>query len=160
MQDVIDIGMKNRILSALALLAVLLPLVVMSGCGRTKTLDTGPEISRAEIMFAHNKERGMKGVEPMAEDATLQDRAQKWAEWMAQNGSLVHSKLTMTGTGFNRMGENIAMGYTDIDSVMQGWMNSSGHKRNIMDPKFNKAGFGYAKTPDGPPYWCAQFGGN
>jgi uncharacterized protein YkwD len=58
------------------------------------------------------------------------------------------------------MGENIAMGYSDIESVVDGWMNSPGHKRNILNPKFNKAGFGYAKTPDGPAYWCAQFGGD
>jgi uncharacterized protein YkwD len=122
-------------------------------------IDTGAQISRSEIMLVHNKERSIRGVPQLRYDPTLQDRAQKWAESMAKHDNLVHSHLDMQGTKFTYMGENIAMGYADIDSVIEGWMNSSGHRRNILSKNFTHAGFGYAKAPNGPPYWCAQFGG-
>ncbi len=144
----------------LLILSLLLPIVVVTGCSRhDTTINTGPEISRSEIMLAHNKERTIQKVPQLELDPLLQERAQKWAEWMAQHNSLVHSHLVMGGTNYNTMGENIAMGFTDIDSVMNGWMNSSGHRRNILNRQFNHAGFGYARAGDGPPYWCAQFGG-
>lgn len=151
--------MNRSILTKLALLTLLL-LLPVSGCRRSdENLDLGVNISRAEIMFAHNKERMQAGSPSLSRDAVLEERAQKWAEWMAQRNSLTHSHLSMGGTDFMTMGENIAMGYPEIDPVMQGWMNSSGHKRNILNKKFTHAGFGYAKKPNGPAYWCAQFGG-
>jgi uncharacterized protein YkwD len=151
----------NRILIKLFLLALLLFLPISGiGCRRQDdNLDLGVDISRSEIMFAHNKERMKAGSSPLEHDAFLEERAQKWAEWMAQRDSLTHSHLSMGGTNFMTMGENIAMGYPDIDSVVDGWMNSSGHKRNILNKKFTHAGYGYAKKPNGSAYWCAQFGG-
>jgi uncharacterized protein YkwD len=110
-------------------------------------------------MFAHNKERGKRDLPPFQQSLVLTERAQKWAEEMARRNSPTHSRLKMEGTEFWIMGENIAMGYSDIDSVMNGWMNSSSHRRNILNPKYTHAGFGYARTSNGTPYWCAQFGG-
>lgn len=149
----------RRIIGTICTVALLTALFV-TGCSRNSgPLDLGPDISRSEIMLAHNKERSKNGVEQLQYDPVLEERAQKWAEKMAQNDSLVHSHLSMNGTSFWTMGENIAMGYPEIDSVVDGWMNSSGHRRNILNKKFTHAGFGYAKRPGGAAYWCAQFGG-
>jgi uncharacterized protein YkwD len=146
----------------LILLTLLLPIIVVTGCGRRgeDSVEAGAEISKAEVMLAHNKERAMQKAPDLRKDAVLEERAQKWAEWMSQNNSLVHSRLSMTGTTYTTMGENIAMGYPSVDSVMKGWMDSPGHRKNILNPKYTHAGFGYSKRPNGPPFWSAQFGGN
>jgi uncharacterized protein YkwD len=135
--------------------------LVVSGCRRSSEalVDVGPHINRAEILLMHNRERSMKGIDQLQYDSSLEETAQKWAEWMARQDSLTHSRLNLGGTSFHSMGENIAMGYHDIDTVLKGWMDSSGHRRNILNAHFNHAGFGYAKLEDGPPFWCAQFGG-
>lgn len=139
---------------------LLILLFLFVGCSRG-TIDTGDQISRSEILFQHNKERMINGnLKSLSRDLLLEDRAQKWAEVMAKRDSLTHSELEINGTKFIIMGENIAMGYNDIDSVVNGWMNSQGHRKNILNPKYNKAGFGYAKMPNGSPYWCAQFAGD
>jgi uncharacterized protein YkwD len=144
-----------RLLAMFAVLSLLI-----CGCNSDPvSLDIGKDISRSEIMFAHNKERSSHGLDNLQTDELMQSHAQKWADWMALNNSLTHSRLVIAGTEYFTMGENIAMGYDDIDSVLHGWMNSPGHRRNILNPKFTHAGFGYAKRPNGSAYWCAQFGG-
>lgn len=148
--------MRRPIVALLLALAILL----VCGCGRKNgELDTGVNISRAEILLLHNREREKAGAPPLQYDATLEQNSQKWSENMANRDSLYHSTLSLGGTGFFIMGENIAMGYDDIDSVVDGWMHSTGHRRNILNKQFTHAGFGYARRSDGSPYWCAQFAG-
>lgn len=132
------------------------------GCNKdSNSIDIGVDISRSELLFQHNRQRMINGdLHTLSRDPFLEDRAQKWAEVMAQRNSLTHSRLEINDTKFFMLGENIAKGYEDIETVVDGWMNSPGHRRNILNPKYNKAGFGYAKMTNGSPYWCAQFGGD
>ena len=58
------------------------------------------------------------------------------------------------GITYKTAGENIAMGYSSAQKVMQGWMNSSGHRANILNPSFTQIGVGY--VADGH-YWTQQF---
>lgn len=146
--------MKNLI-RLFVLVAVTL---IISGCGGRGTLDRGSHIDRTEIMFEHNKYRAIANSDKMLKlDPVLEQKAQAWAEHMAERENMVHSHLTISGD-FIMLGENIAMGYEDIDAVMSGWMNSTGHRHNILNPQYTHAGFGYARFGDGTPYWCAQFG--
>lgn len=138
---------------------IILVLLFIIGCGKPFDLDTGNDISRSEILFLHNKERQKKGVDQLEKDNDLQAYAQKHAEWMASRNSLTHSRLNIGGTNFSSMGENIAEGYETIEDVIHGWMTSTGHRRNILNNSYTHAGFGYAKKNNGPPYWCAVFGG-
>jgi uncharacterized protein YkwD len=55
-------------------------------------------------------------------------------------------------------GENIAYGYTTADAVMQGWLNSSGHRANIENPSFRAIGVGAAASSTGRLYWTQEFG--
>lgn len=57
-------------------------------------------------------------------------------------------------------GENIAMGKRSEDDALQDWMNSKGHRSNILNSDFTHAGFRCARTSSGDLYWCACFGGN
>jgi hypothetical protein len=56
--------------------------------------------------------------------------------------------------GWSHLGENIAGGYSTPADVMNGWMNSSGHRANILSPSFSEIGIGYAKGNN----WAQDFG--
>lgn len=70
-------------------------------------------------------------------------------------GYLIRSKSWRTG-------ENIAMGFVDVVSVMAGWMNSPGHRANILNSKFTHLGFGIQSLGTGSNYdgyiWTQNFG--
>ncbi len=151
----------KRILSTLAIIGLL----AFAGCGAPLETDDG--IVRSTIALAHNKERGSRDITQLKYSKVLEEKAQKWAEEMARMDSMVHSdvRAAVQGSGFRGIGENIAYGYTSggtdqpsIDKVMEGWMNSPGHKKNILRPEYTHIGIGYARRVGGYPYWCAQFG--
>lgn len=141
----------NKILGML----IFLFSIVIIGCG----FDQDDTISPQEILFFHNKERTIRKIHNLEFDEGLSRTAQKHAEWMALNSNLQHSRLKLDGTGFFIMGENIAMGYRSIDTVIDGWMNSPGHRKNILNVHYTHAGIGYSKMSGGVPYWCVVFGG-
>ena len=55
-------------------------------------------------------------------------------------------------------GENIAYGYSTANAVMQGWLNSSGHRANIENPSFRAIGVAAAASSTGSIYWTQEFG--
>ena len=55
-------------------------------------------------------------------------------------------------------GENIAYGYATADAVMQGWLNSPGHRANIENASFRAIGVGAASSSAGRLYWTQEFG--
>lgn len=92
--------------------------------------------------------------------------AQKHADWMAkvgkmshtgQNGSSFWDRITSTGYNPQTGGENVAYGYDTAESVMNGWMNSSGHKANILNNTWTEVGYGVAADSGGRKYWCTVF---
>lgn len=56
------------------------------------------------------------------------------------------------------VGENLAKGFDSPGEVMQGWMNSEGHRRNVLLPDYIEIGVGVAAAPDGTLYWVQEFG--
>lgn len=142
----------------LLLLLIFLAFIV-SGCRRSPSLVMNKEVILTEVLFVHNVERGKNGIEQLQLSPELMITAQQWAENMAKRNRMVHGN-TYIHEEFGIGGENIAWGQSSIDEVIRDWMNSTGHRRNILNKQFTHAGFGYARTPDGRPYWCAQFGGN
>lgn len=67
------------------------------------------------------------------------------------DGSSAGQRISREGYPWRTYGENIAVGYPTVVSVIQGWLGSEGHCRNLMDPAFTEIGAGYA---------IGQFGGN
>ena len=61
------------------------------------------------------------------------------------------------GIQYRRSGENIAWGQQSPKAVMEGWMNSKGHRANILNPNFTKIGVGYRKNAAGRTYWTQLF---
>lgn len=113
------------------------------------------------LLKAHNLKRSSKAVAPLELDEDLCKYAQKHAESMARNGHLVHSSMSnlavLAGTG--SVAENIAWGQSTEEEVMAAWMNSSGHRQNIMSARFKKVGFGVKEDSRGRFYWCTVFSG-
>lgn len=115
----------------------------------------------AQLLAAHNMERTSRGFAALFLNAKLTAAAQKHAAWMDANRTLSHigsggshfdERVAAEGYSMRGGGENIAMGYASVESVVRGWMNSSGHRANILKADRKEVGFGRSGT-----YWCAVF---
>ena len=116
-----------------------------------------------KLLALHNQQRGRAYLE-IHPDLTA--AAKEHAAWMAQNqrlshygkGSLQDRIRRNSSLRWMAMGENIAYGYETEESVVSGWMNSSGHRRNILNPQFAYVGMAAVQAQNGQTYWCVVFG--
>lgn len=118
-----------------------------------------------EVVRLVNIEREKAGLAPLAYSEELSRVARIKSQDMADKNYFSHTSPTY-GDPFNMMrsfgikyrtaGENIAKGYSSAKSVVNGWMNSSGHRANILNPSFGKIGVGYVKV-NGTTYWTQLF---
>jgi hypothetical protein len=68
------------------------------------------------------------------------------------------ARADVVGYAYLYLGENIAYGYSTAQAVMDAWMNSPGHRANILNPNFTQIGIAIAYAPDGTPYMTQFFG--
>jgi uncharacterized protein YkwD len=101
------------------------------------------------LLNAINAIREKYGLKALILDTQLHRTARQHCGWMANAHSMVHSTFPYA--------ENIAMGQADVDGVMNSWMNSSGHRANILNPSYTKIGLSGYASPSGSPFWCQQF---
>ncbi len=119
------------------------------------------ELGVAEIV---NENRRAAGLNEMVWDEALAEAANVRAQEIMIQFSHTRpgGKSCFTSidseTQYRRLGENIAMGQTTPESVMQAWMDSQGHRDNIMTPEFTRIGVGYSMNARGTPYWVQLFG--
>ncbi len=74
------------------------------------------------------------------------------------DGRTFNTVLTDNGVAFKNWGENVAKGQTSVADVMSDWMNSPGHRNNILSEQYDYTKFGFAsKTVDGITYWVQIF---
>lgn len=115
-----------------------------------------------------NIERQKAGLKPLAVDLTLSNMARGKARDMAVNKYFSHTSpiygspfdmMKKWGITYRAAGENIASGYTTPEAVVAGWMNSPGHKANILSDKYTHIGVGYFYTANGSyhHYWTQEF---
>lgn len=116
-----------------------------------------------EIVSLVNKERTIAGLAPIALDAELTKVAQLKSQDMQSKNYFSHTSPTygspfemmkQFGISYKSAGENIAMGQTTAKQVMDAWMNSEGHRANILDSKFTHIGVGYVEKGH---YWTQMF---
>ncbi|MCH7231463.1 CAP domain-containing protein [Glycomyces sp. L485] len=135
--------------------------------------DDGPDEPEPEpdrtrdqaLVDAVNDERSAAGCGALERNSLLDTASRLHAEDMAVNDYFDHISLDgrnpserAAEQGFNGgVGENIAAGYPDVASVMEGWMNSEGHRANILNCDYDVIGIGIADR-DGTPYWVQNFG--
>lgn len=111
-----------------------------------------------------NKERTKAGLQPLAVSQTVtlaaQERAKEIEEVFSHtrpDGSSFSTALAEQNIVYRSTGENIAWGQRTPEQVMQGWMNSPGHRANILNPNFTAIGIGYHRNPSGTSYWTQLF---
>lgn len=129
----------------------------------TTPSSSDPVIQR--VLELVNANRAASGVAPLALNAKLSAAAQKFAQLMvAENffshtspdGSSAGDRISAEGYDWRTWGENIAWGQATADAVMTAWMNSSGHRANILTSNFKEIGIGYYKGSS--IYWVQDFG--
>ena len=135
--------------------------------GSTGTVSTVNSMEK-QVASLTNSERKAKGLSVLTLDSQLSKLARLKAEDMAKKGYFSHTSPTY-GSAFDMMnkygvsyrtaGENIAKGQKTAESVMNGWMNSSGHRANILSSAYTNIGVGYAKDSRGNTYWVQIFKG-
>ncbi len=116
-----------------------------------------------EVLQIVNQERAKAGLPALTTNSTLQSAANKRAQEIAKSfshtrpdGSSFYTVLKEYGVSYRSAGENIAYGQKSPQAVMEGWMNSSGHRANILNKNFGKVGIGVYKV-NGVLYWTQVF---
>ncbi len=120
----------------------------------------------------HNQQRAAAGVAALQLDPTLESVARQRAEDMASKGYFSHTSPSgvtaftlLDGAGYKYAiaGENIARNnYPDaqtVDTAMTGFMNSPGHRENILEPRFTRVGIAVAVDASGMKYFAVVFAG-
>jgi uncharacterized protein YkwD len=128
-----------------------------------------PSSIENEVALLVNQERAEAGLYPLNPDNSLFIAAQDHSADMAQqnyfshnslDGRLFSQRISNAGYTWNACGENIAAGYSTAQSVVNAWMNSSGHRANILSSLYCDLGVGYAfnTNSDYKYYWTQDFG--
>lgn len=117
-----------------------------------------------QVVALVNKERAKEGLAPLSVDTKVQAAAQVRALECEQsfshtrpNGSNFATALKEQNVSYRRAGENIAWGQRSPEEVVKAWMNSAGHRANIMNSNFTKIGVGYYQNAKGVNYWSQLF---
>lgn len=142
------------------------PAVSRQSAPNRSALRAGSSDRSAQVIALVNEERAAAGCGPLTEDALLRQAAQGHSDDMAARGFFDHTnpdgadpgrRITAAGYRWSTYGENIAMGQQTAKSVMTSWMNSPGHRANILNCAFKNIGVGIHDGPGGP-WWTQHFG--
>ena len=119
--------------------------------------------AQQQVVDIVNEERAKNGLGALTSTVELQNaafvRATEISTYFSHtrpNGKSCFTVFNECGVEYGRAGENIAMGQSDAKEVMEDWMNSPGHRANILTPEFNHIGVGYYIV-DGYPHWVQLF---
>jgi len=134
----------------------------------TDNTETDKEMQsiKQQVITLVNQERKKRGLKPYQSNAKVTKAAQKKAKDMAANNYFSHQSptygspsemLNQFNIDYSAAGENIAKGQQTAQDVMDSWMNSPGHRRNILSKKYNQIGIGVAKNERGILHWVQMF---
>ena len=148
-----------------------------AGVGRASTAEPAPARAtgsaygptEARIFDLINAERRHQGLRPLVFNAQLNQMARIQAQNMAYYQKMAHilpnatlptlgDRAHYVGYSYGRLAENVALGYPNADMVVEGWMNSHGHRLNILDGGVVETGIAVAKSATGGLYYCQVFG--
>lgn len=129
----------------------------------------GVEWAVAEVLALTNAERAAAALPPLTADRRLAVAAQAHSADMVGRDFYAHTtpegrepwdRARSAGAPHRAIGENIACGQRTPAEVVRGWMNSPGHRANILTPGFTHLGVGYATGGRAGTYWTQVFGGS
>ncbi|PAE40912.1 hypothetical protein CHI06_14495 [Bacillus sp. 7884-1] len=116
-----------------------------------------------QVIDLTNAQRSKNGLPALKHDSQLSGVAQKKSVDMAQNNYFSHTSPTYgspfdmmrdMGVSYKSAGENIAQGQRTPQEVVTAWMNSEGHRKNILSANFTHIGVGYEKSGN---HWTQMF---
>lgn len=136
--------------------------------GQKLTIPTMQSIKalESEVVRLVNLERSKNGLQPLKENWELSRVARYKSQDMANKNYFSHTSPTYGspfrmmesfGIRYSAAGENIAKGQKTPQAVMTAWMNSPGHRSNILSPSYTQIGVGLAKNKSGNAYWTQMF---
>jgi uncharacterized protein YkwD len=140
------------------------------GCKNANTPATSVSRSamRAAVVCLINQQRNRHHLPALHARRSLDRSAQKWTDAMVASGQFTHgvnfaARITAAGFDWQAAGENIATGFPTPSSVVNAWMGSTDHCRNILDPTYADVGTGVNTHPvgrfaSGPSTWTQDFG--
>lgn len=121
----------------------------------------------AEVVTATNAERARHGLRPLTVDARLAQAAQRHSDDMVRRGFFSHEnpdgtqvwdRALAAGYRYTKVAENIAAGQRTAADVVRGWMDSPGHRTNILDAELTQIGVGQALGGAYGVCWTQVFG--
>lgn len=128
-----------------------------------QSVGTQGSYARAVLSIV-NEERAKYGLQSLSWDASLAKAADVRARetetlfsHTRPNGSSCFTVLNEMNISYMGCGENIAYGQMTPQEVMNAWMNSEGHRNNILDPNYTKLGVGCYRASNGTYYWTQLF---
>jgi uncharacterized protein YkwD len=130
-------------------------------------VDSGVEAFEQQVVTLVNAERASAGCSALTVDDRLATAARAHSADMAARDYFDHTtpegvtfdqRIDDAGYSWSYAAENIAAGQSDPEAVMSSWMNSEGHRRNILDCQLHQIGVGLAYNGDDRPFWTQDFG--
>lgn len=119
-----------------------------------------------QVLDLVNAERAKRGISALTLDSSLSSVATKKSQDMVNKNYFDHTSPTygspfdmmkQFGISYRTAGENIAKGQKTPQEVVAAWMNSEGHRKNILNPNFTNLGVGIAKDSNKTTYWTQMF---
>ncbi|HKM34889.1 MAG TPA: CAP domain-containing protein [Lachnospiraceae bacterium] len=132
----------------------------------TETGDTDTDQNNfiKQVVSLANIERAKYGLAPLTVEGNMEKAAlvrsreiQTSFSHNRPDGSSFSTALKEAGVSYRQSGENIAWGQKTPTEVMNGWMNSSGHRANILNASYTRIGVGYTENLSGTGYWVQLF---
>lgn len=142
---------------------------IQTNPGTNKPNQTTPEENTnktyvQQVIDLVNQERAKAGLSPLTESSAVSSAAYIRSKEITQNfshtrpdGSSFSTVLRQNGISFSSSGENIAYGQKTPQEVMNVWMNSSGHRANILNSNYTTIGVGCYQAASGTIYWTQLF---
>jgi uncharacterized protein YkwD len=119
----------------------------------------GESAYEAEILSLTNRERSKAGLSPLQRSSCAAGRAGTWSQRMADTGTMSHQPLgpVLDACGARGAAENVAFGNISAAQMVSNWMNSAGHRANILSPALTHLGVGAVQRSDGRWYGTQVF---
>ena len=157
--------MRNPLAPRIILPAIVAALVGTPASSAQEPATAGDPMVAA-LIEAHNVERAKEKLPPLKHAPLLEVAAKGHARDMADRDLMTHDgsdgstpsqRIVRAGYHYLTSGENVAKGYKTVPVVMQGWMDSPPHRKNVLGD-FTEIGVARVYGEDGKPFWCADFG--
>jgi hypothetical protein len=123
--------------------------------------------SEETMLCLVNEERGRYGLRNLGIDDRLNYAAAEHSEYQARKNKMTHNgsggsspadRVDEAGYRWQSVAENVAYGYQDEEECMTNWMNSPGHRKNILGSSYTHFGCGVAYSRSNVPYYTQDFG--